>query len=383
METITKQEQPNEEILLDLIHDFFDCRKLPEHLIFLDYWMEQILINQPHKKYLNPPDLIFFASKFLNLLTACNEMRHVYDENLLYFEESVRTHVNFIQNEQKLLAYYPNYLRTKEICNPILVFHSIFKNHNLEFYKNSLQNWINESLSIKDEPEKVKLIFPTYRNLKRMIEACWLIHERLITKNSYQSSKIDLQINNFESSCPLLLKDEYLSNPYLMIESFFSFARLDEYREDLTQWFKAALNECGRYESANDLLFIHNQFVQIIHAAYLIGTSQFVYQPTTNYTKQHATFGHWLLARMENRYTIQTLSPHFKENPIAYCSENLTLDHVIKIRYGLKEWLEAALSENNSITSLDHNYIFDQFEDLQKILEAVFLLIVAPALADI
>ena len=382
METITKEKLTTEEILLHFIHDFFDCRKLSEHLIFLDYWMEKVLINQSHKKYLNASDLLFFSTKFLNLLTACHDIYHAHHKNLLYFEESVKIHENFILDEQKLLTFYPNYLRSKEICDPTLIFNSIFKNHTLDFYKNALENWVKESLSIKDKPSIVKLIFPTYRNLKRMIEACWLIHERLVSKNSYLPLNVNFQIQDFSASCPLLLKDEYLSNPYLMIESFFSFASIDEYREDLTQWFKAALNDCRSYEKPNDLLFIHNQFVQIIHAGYLIGSSQLIYQPTPNYTKLHATFGHWLLARLENQYTIQTLSPHFKENAIAYFSENLTLNHVIKLRYGLKEWLEAALSENNSITSLDHTYIFDQFEDLQKILEAMFLLIVAPALVD-
>ena len=85
---------------------------------------------------------------------------------------------------------------------------------------------------------------------------------------------------------------------------------------------------------------------------------------------------------MENQYCIQTLSPHYAQNPLLYCTENLTLNHVIKLRVGLKEWLEAALSKSTSITCLDPSYIFDQFEELQKMLEALFLLIVQPALAD-
>lgn len=369
METITKEKQTNEETLGYFIQDFFDCRKLPQHLIFLDYWMEKALINRSHKKRFSASDLLFFSTKFLNLLSACYKMHSTSQENSLYFEESIKIPENFINKEQKLLAFYPHYLRTKEICNPMLIFRSIFKTHTLDFYKIMVQNWVNEGLS------NVNIIFPIYKSLKRMIEACWLIHERTVSKNSYHTL-------DFSLSCPLLLNKEYLSDPYLQIESFFSFADINEYREDLGQWFKAALNDQVSYENANDLLFIHNQFTQLIHAGYLIGTSQLVYKPSLNYTTQHATFGHWLLARMANHYTIQLLSPHYKENPIEYCRENLTLNHIIKIRYGLKEWLEAALSKNGSITSLDHPYLFEQFEDLQKILEASFLLIVQPAIAD-
>lgn len=377
METTAKETQTNEEVLLYFIHDFFDCRKLPQHLLFLDYWMEKVLVNRTHKKYLKTSDLLFFADKFLRLLTACYEITSSLSESQLCFEESIRVPEDFIGKEQKLLKYYPNYLRTKEVCNPILVLKSIFKTYPIDYYTFTLQNWLNEGLC-----ENAKLIFPTYKNLKRMIEACWLIHERSISKNSYLLASTPITNTDFPLSCPLLLSEEYMSNPYLQVESFFSFASINEYRDDLTQWFKAAINEDQCCENASDILFIHNQFTQLIHAAYLIGTASLAYQPEHNYTKQHDTFGHWLLAKMDNQYSINTLSPHFKENPLQYFKEQLTLSHVIKLRYGLKEWLETAISKSTSITGSAYPYIFDQFEDLQKVLEASFLLIVKPALAD-
>ncbi len=382
METIAKEKQTNEETLLYFIHDFFDCRKLSDHLIFLDYWMGKVLVNQSHKKYLNASDLLFFSAKFSNLLAACYELHHIAPKNLLYFEESVKIPESFVTREQKALNFYPNYLRTKEICNPLLALSAIFKNHTLDFYKEAIQSWVNEGLASQSKPKNINLIFPTYTSLKRMIEACWLIHERSVSKNSYQSLNDKHTFDDFALSCPLLLQDEYLDNPYLMIELFFSFASLNEYKEDLMQWFKAALNEQGSYENPNDLLFIHNQFIQLIHSGYLIGVSRLVYEPATNYTKLHNTFGHWLLARIENQYDIQILPPHYRENPLDFCTENLTINRVNQLRYGLKEWLEAALSKKNSIANLnDHTYIFGQFEELQKIIEALFLLIIKPALS--
>ena len=382
MGTITQERLTNEEIFCNYIEDFFDCRKLPEHFIFIEYWMEKMLTNKQHKKKLNASDLLFFSTKISNLLNISHRIYQNPSETLLYFEESIKIPESLIIHEQKSLVFYPTHLRKKEICNPMLVLSSIFKNHTLSFYENDLQNWVNNSSSISNELNHAKQIFPIYTNLKRMIEACWLIHERLISKNSYQTLPIHRVIQDFSHSCPLLLKDEYYTNPYLMIENFFSFASLTEYKEDLTQWFKASLNEQRSFTNANDLLFIHNQFIQLIHAGYIIGTSKLKYEPRSNYTKSHNTFGHWLLARMDNQYSIQLLSPHFKENPLEYCSEILTLNHVSKMRFGLKEWLEAALSENMSIAQLDSIYIFDQFEDLQKTLEALFLLIIQPALAD-
>ncbi len=382
METIAKETPTKEEILIQLIQDFFDCRKLPQHLIFLEYWMEKVLANRPHKKYLRASDFLFFSAKFSGLLAACYDVHRNLPENNLHFEEAIKIPESFMSTEQKSLAFYPYYLRKKEICDPMLVFESIFKCYPFDHFKYTLQQWVNEGIATDSEPENVKLIFPIYTDLKRMIEACWLIHERFISKNSYQSLNTKITTYDFSLSCPLLLSEEYLIDPYLFVESFFSFASLNEYRADLTQWFKSAINEHHRYENASDLLFIHNQLIQLIHAGYLIGNSQLTYEPMRNYTKQHDTFGHWLLARMDNQYTIQTLSPHFKAYPLHYCVEHLTLDHTIKLRYGLKEWLEAALSKNNSITSLEHPYLFDQFEELQCILEALFLLIIQPALTD-
>ena len=382
METISKVTSTKEEILINLIQDFFDCRKLPQHLIFLEHWMKKVLTNRPHKKYLKASDFLFFSAKFSSLLAACYDLHRHLPENNLHFEEAIKIPESFMSTEQRSIAFYPYYLRKKEICDPILVFDSIFKSCSLDHFQYTLQQWVNEGLSTDSEPENVKLIFPIYTDLKRMIEACWLIHERSISKNSYQSLHTKMKTNDFSLSCPLLLNEEYLINPYLLVESFFSFASLNEYRADLTQWFKLAINEQHCHENASDLLFIHNQFIQLIHAGYLIANTHLTYEAMRPYTKQHDTFGHWLLARMDNQYTIQTLSPHFKAYPLEYCAAHLSLTQIIKLRYGLKEWLEAALSKNSSITSLDHSYLFDQFEELQCILEALFLLIIQPTLTD-
>lgn len=377
METILKETSTNEEIFLQTIFDFFDCRTLSEHLIYLD----DLLINKNYKKQFNEENLHFISSKIFNLLVNSHSLMKQPSKTMLYFEESLKIPEHLIQHEQKKLSFYPIYLRNKEICNPLKALLRLFKNHSLDFYKKNLENWINEGLANKKGITTIKLTFPLYIGLKKMMGACWLIHERAISKNSYKDLVFHREADEFSLSCPLLLQEEYLANPYLMIESFFSFACLNEYREDLTHWFKAALNENICYEQSSDLLFIHDQFTQLIHAGYLIGLSKPVYEPQVNYTKNHETFGHWLLDRMEYNYVVLTLSPHYNENPIDYCAENLTLDQVTKLRYGLKEWLDAALSKNNSITSLNHMYIFDQYEELQKIVEALFLLIIEPALS--
>ncbi|SFG88334.1 hypothetical protein [Pedobacter insulae] len=373
METTPIERKTNEETFLDVISNFFDCRKLTEHLIFLDYWLGKTMANQHHNKHLNAKDLAFLSAKFQTLLISCHTILTEQTKSSPYFEETLKIPKHYIKTEQNLLLSYPNYLRTKEICNPLVAFQHVFKKHTLIFYAISIKAWADEN----ESEEPMKDIFETYLGLKKTIEACWLIHERAISKRSYKIRPD----HEFALSCPLLLTGEYLNDPYLMVEEFFSFAGIDEYRKDLTKWFKIALNDEEGYENANDLLFVHNQMLQLIHAGYLIGRHRLLYFPKTNYTSNFATFGHWLLAKMETR-SIQMLSPHFKENPLDYCTKNLTIDHVIKIRYGLKEWLEAALSKNSNITDLAYPYIFDQFEELQRIMEALCLLVTRHASTD-
>jgi len=373
METTTNDRKTNDEMLLHLIQDFFDCRKLNEHLFFLDNWLETALAKRSHRKYRKLANLSFFTTKFSNLIQSCYEISIAATSGAVYFKESVKISANYLIEEQKLLLFYPSLLRVQEICNPLLVFQNIFKLRNFDFY----------SLSAATKGQDSKVIFKVYNGLKKLIEACWLIHERSISKNSFQQLNTPNPNCNFALSCPLLLSDEFVSNPYLMVEEFFSYASIDEYREDLGQWFSFALNDQESYENATDLLFIHNQFLQLIQAAYLIGIFQISYLPKKGYTAKHETFGHWILASMEGTgYNAQYLSPHFQENPIEYCIEKITINEVIKLRYGLKEWLEAALSKNRSITHLAPYYIFNQFKELQKIMEALFLLIAKPALID-
>ncbi|RZK39040.1 MAG: hypothetical protein EOO90_20150 [Pedobacter sp.] len=377
METITKEKLDNKEKLTTEIASFFDSRKISEHLIFLDCWMEKMLININHEEYTSASDLLFFSEKFLDLLSACRNFEESSSIEKIYFEESVKIPKSFINIEQKGLLTYPYHLNEQEICNPLLIFGDLFNHHTLEYYEATLQRWLFSGLSSDIEPENIQIIFPIYKSLRKLVSACWLVHERAISKNSYRSHPLNIVQPNFSLSCPLLLKDEELAEPYLMVESFFSFASLDEYRQDLNLWFKSALTEDVCFENANDLLFIHNQFTQLLHAGYLISSSQLEYSPRSDYSSNFDTFGEWLLAK-KNNHSIQTLSLHFRKNPLLFLSENLTIEKVRKIRIGLKEWLEAGLSRNTTINTLDQPYIFEQYEDLQSLMEALFILITEP-----
>lgn len=371
-----------EELLLQQIKDFFDCRSASKHSQFLDYWLELIMGDKYRKQWNNPADLLFFCDKFITLFEACALATSIPSKRLAKIEGSIDSQNKFIIQEQKLLNYFPNYLNHKSLANPLNAIKAVFKHFSLDFYKKTFREWLAEGLNNTYANENTAFMIPIYFNTKKLIGACWLIHERLISKNSYQSAIYTKPQINFALSCPHLLQDKYLLNPYLMVESFFSFSTLSNYQEDLAQWFKMALSENSCYENANNLLFIHHQFTQLINAGYLIVSNDIAYTPKLNYTPNYDTFGHWLLHSNQQKTTdladveAQTL----KEDPYVYCQKTLTFGNVKKIRYYMNEWLDAALSENSSIVHLDQDGLFNHYETMQKLVEAFYLILIEPAI---
>lgn len=62
----------------------------------------------------------------------------------------------------------------------------------------------------------------------------------------------------FAQTCPLLLKEEQLENPYLVLEEFFSDRTLGEYRKDLDTWFTTTLHEDLQHPEPQTLIYLLN-----------------------------------------------------------------------------------------------------------------------------
>lgn len=192
--------------------------------------------------------------------------------------------------------------------------------------------------------------------------------------------------STFALTCPLLLTEEQRINPYLFLEEFFNYTSLGGYRAELSVWFKNVLSEAIVYERVSTLLFIHNQFLQLIQAGYVIASTGMRYSPLP--IENGELFCHWLvgLGYIKEKDHVEHhdynnpywLSVPCREAPLTYIQETLTLETVTHIRKGLKEWLEAGSSEYDCIADLKHEYAFELYELLQKIIEACYLLITEP-----
>ena len=156
--------------------------------------------------------------------------------------------------------------------------------------------------------------------------------------------KTTLDINTtFALTCPLLLGEEEQQNPYPFLKDFFDFSSLEGYKEELSVWFRSAVSIGLRYGNANNLLFLHSQIIQLLNAGLLIASRE----PNPNCTNKS----------------------------LAYITETITVETITTIRYGLREWVFAALNEDNDLSDAGHEYSFALYELLLKLVEACYLIL--------
>ena len=232
--------------------------------------------------------------------------------------------------------------------------------------------------------EHINLLIPIQRSVKKLIAACWLIRQR-ISRYFFAEDDQSGQEIMFPFTDPVLLLPEYMEDPYLLIEDFFTGATLGEYKNDLKRWFKYALTEDLRDEDAQNLLFFHNQIIRMLHAGHLIVKDDIPYKRADHYTETAATFANWIEESIESRqvegnylhweYEVNVLEEEFREDPIGYLKKELSLKTISDLRFGLQEWLYAALSNRSSIHVLESRYVVNQYEQLEKLLEVFFLLV--------
>jgi hypothetical protein len=207
----------------------------------------------------------------------------------------------------------------------------------------------------------------------------------LKTKANSMKNNVAQHTKAFALTCPLLLTEEQYKEPYHVLEQIFNFSGLGGYREELTMWFKNALSEGVKCKRASSLLFIHDQFVRLIQAAFIIAQSGVRYRPIAD--PDGGLFCEWLVKSSyakdkdcveHHAYNLPYwLEVRYREAPLAYLQKTLTIKTVATIREGLHEWQEAASSKHMSIVHLEGNYLFEFYELLQKIIEACYLLLVA------
>ncbi|WP_147273681.1 hypothetical protein [Pedobacter chinensis] len=361
---------------------FFESKTLEGHLQFVEEWLELAVTDKFLTERNSPADLLCFYEQLVELYQLSSDLNE--DETTF---ERLKTDLSMRQVNPRFIPG-KELLSEEEIMSPFLAIRSVFVKSDLAYYKSALHDWLENALHSCVSDSAGKCIFPLYSCTKKLLVAAWLIYEHLSRKISNEIKHH--KISQFEDTCPLLLNDQHLKDPYLEIESFFSGCSLGEYQRDLKGWFKAALTEGFCFKKAGSLVYFHEQLIQLLQAGYLIVKNDLPYERNAPYCDHAATFGDWINSvrskwaaegdQAASDYDVRFLTRFEQEEPLLYLKKNLKLKKIKHIRYGLQEWLHCGLSKAGSISDLDNRYLYQLYEKLEKLLEAFFLLVAKEAL---
>lgn len=376
-----------EKEFLTKVDEFFNARSVTDHLRFVDHWMEILLGGKLNKRWGEAGQLYDFYGLIAALFESANDLINK-SEILNIIEHNSKVNLAFLANEKQILEYFPYQLKQKELLNPTHLIVNIFKEKNLRYYLQTLNKWVAAGLNNNYTAENADFIIPLYGSIKKLISTCWLIHERIVSKNSYQAPIYPNPLLNYALTEPSLFTPEEANEPFLVIEFFFNFTNLSGYREELQKYYIVAVNEGLTHENPGTLFFIHNQYISLIQAGYLIVSNNLSYVAKAN-RYGSKTLGEWLLRVRDKQVkegeihlsdeTAHVLSMQERADPMGYCKKTLTHENVIKLRFGLKECLDAGLSNRSSIADFEEGYVFELYLTLQKLTEAFYLIITANA----
>lgn len=377
----------NEIKFLDVIQEFFGTRNITNQLTFIDKWMDSILSSKFRKRWKNQSELYFFYDKINSLFDCCHQFV-ISQETFESVKNISAATADLVLFEKQTLCYFPYQLKEKDLLNPAQAIKSIFNHQSLQSCKQALKKWLEKGLDGRLFTASTDFVMPLYTNMKKLISLCWLINERALGKNSIKSLASLNPLHNYALTDPFLFKDYEVENPFSTIEFFFNFTNLSGYRDELQQCYTAAISGDFAHESPGTLFFIHNQYISLIQAGYLIVSRKLNYKAEPN-KYAGKTLGEWLLSVRDHEIckgelAISDEAPHVlsmqeRKNPMDYCISTLTHENVIKIRSGLQEWLNAGLSDNSGLYEVDTAYAYELYLTLQKLTEAFYLIIIANA----
>lgn len=376
-----------EKEFLATVEHFFDARNVNSYLTFTDHWMEELLGKKLAKNRRKPSERYDVYGLISELFEQANDLANC-TEGLSMIEHSAKVNLVFLTNEKHVLDYFPYQLKQKELLNPVLVILKTFRKITVKYYLKTLKEWVKIGLSSSYAAENADLIVPLYQNIKRIISACWLIHERAISKNSYQVPSYQNAILNFALTAPSLFTPQEIKNPFSVIEFFFNYTNLSGYREELQKYYIAAINEDQVHENPSTSFFIHNQYISLIQAGFIIVSNNLKYVAKVN-EYGGKTLGQWMLNVRDRQVkegeieisdeAVQVLKIQERADPMLYCKQTLTYENVIKLRFCLKECFDAGLHNRSCIENLDQGEAYELYLTLQKLTEAFYLIITADA----
>ncbi|MCX2431337.1 hypothetical protein [Pedobacter sp. GR22-10] len=357
---------------------FFELKSVSNYLYFMDEWMELMLSDYSSEQKYAPADLLFFY----RLLVELYEISFATNKEVSAVKDFISKHSSVTEDllEYETYCYFFNsrYLTAEELMQPLKTLNFLYDEDQLFKYKNFLFEWLSYSLEQGIADGFDFSIYSLYRNTKRLIEASWLIYERLLRALERPSTVI--KINHFQDTCPTLLRNEYLKNPYHQIIQFFREGSLGSYRDQLKAWFKAVIAN-NLTMAPPDFIYLHDQLTRLLEACYLISAYQIPVSTPTSASAQPHLFSSWLALQNiihtspeeNDPYAILTLQEDEKTSPLDVFHPILTLENIFNIREDLKEWSYCGSKAGHIAPATGS--AFNLYEILIKIMELALLLV--------
>lgn len=366
---------------IDAIESFFMSDGIGHHLNFLKNWVNPPQNEFDYSPQKHPAKLLGFYEKLVPLFDYSDLIFNRIEADTAFVKAIELDECN-LERESVVLDYCPRLLSKGEMKNPKFTFLDIFIFFESDSYKMVYREWLLAGLENKLDLDWDQYVATFYENTMKMLEACWLIHERLITKNSFKSIDRYYHMAMFENTSPLAFDQELFDDPFKAIEFFFSLDNLAGHKTYLKNWYKIALSEAHRLSDVADYFFLYNQFTKLLNAGYLIATKKLVYQEAL--PEGLITTDRFITNDVYNKglCEVNTLPAEHIENPYRFVASFFVPEKIKQLRLGLLEWLYAAFSTGSSIKLMDKEFLFEQYEAMLMIIEAFFLMIGNPSLSD-
>ncbi|NII81105.1 hypothetical protein [Pedobacter sp. SG908] len=362
------------------IESFFSTNGVSYHLNFLKNWLIPPQNEFDFSPQKHPAQLLVFYEKLVPLFDYSDLIfNHIEADTA--FVKAIEADECGVERETVLLDYCPKLLSHGEMQNPKLTFLDIFLFFQSDTYKLVYKEWLLAALENNLDLDWDQYVAAFYENTKKMLEACWLIHERIITRNSFKSIDRYYHMAIFESTSPLALEPELLDDPFKVIEFFFSLDNLTGHKAYLKNWYKAALAEEQCVSDVADYFFLYNQFTKLFNAGYLITAKNLTYQGVS-FGGLPAITDQFVNGDSKELCEINTLGAAHIANPYLFVRSFFIPEKIKQLRLGLLEWLYAAFSIKSSIKLLDKEFLFEQYEAMMMMMEAFFVMISKPVLSE-
>ena len=158
---------------------FFECAWLSNHLTMLKYWNKLVSTKTCYDRKDCPADLVYTHKMFCNLVNAAWIIKKQQGQQSFQLQSlSSPEQEAYLNEEKEYLRDYPNYLGEDELQNPYLVINRFFEHFKLKEIHQHLYIWLNEGLSPLSYIDDFSATNKVYKQLRKLCEACWLIHER-------------------------------------------------------------------------------------------------------------------------------------------------------------------------------------------------------------